>query len=229
MLIAIIPARGGSKRLPKKNIKPLHGKSLLRRAIERALESGVFSRVIVSTDDHEMAEEAVSAGAEVPFIRPAELASDSASSVDVVCHAVNELIDVAARKNSSVCLMQPTSPLLTSEHIKMAVDRFFSGALNSLSTMTEVVQHPEWVFHGAENGLVRPTFPADFNLPANQLSKNYIENGAVYLVKVDWLMRHRSLYDMEKHGMLLMSRRDSIDIDTQEDWELAEFYLGRRG
>lgn len=228
MLIGIIPARGGSKRLPRKNIKPLLGKSLIRRAVERALAAKVFSRLIVSTDDPEIADEALSAGAEVPFLRPAALATDQAGSVDVLCHAVGELLDVSLYQEAVICLMQPTSPMVKAEHIQQSVKTFNQGSFTSLSTMTEVFQYPEWTFSQTkETGLVHPRFPEEFVLPGSQLKKSFIENGAVYLVKADWLMAHNSLYDLGNHGMFLMSRHDSIDIDTSQDWELAEFFLSK--
>jgi CMP-N-acetylneuraminic acid synthetase len=228
MKLAVIPARGGSKRLVRKNVRPLLGRSLIRRTVEKALSSGDFDRVIVSTEDEEIAEEARSCGAEVPFIRPAELASDETASVDVLCHAVGQLVLPDDFCHTIVCLLQTTSPLISVESLKQSLRVFENGNFNSLSTMCEAFQHHEWLFiKENDSEKVHPMFPEKFNLPTRQLQKSYIENGAVYIVKADWLMKHGSLYDLSNHGTFLMSRKESIDIDTQEDWDLAEYYLGK--
>ncbi len=229
MKLAVITARGGSKRLPGKNIMPLLGQSLIFRCVKCLLDAGCFDRVIVSTDDNEIAAEAEKAGAEIPFIRPAILASDSASSVDVLIHAVESLVSADEEiKQMIVGLFQPTSPLLRPEHIKAALETFEERNFNSLSSMRQVKQYPEWTFRKTdEDDRVTPIFPDKFMLPGQQLPASYIENGAIYLVKGDWLISNKNLYDLKNHGMFLMSEHDSIDIDTREDWQMAEFFLSR--
>ncbi|MEW6709038.1 MAG: acylneuraminate cytidylyltransferase family protein [Candidatus Riflebacteria bacterium] len=228
MKLAVITARGGSKRLPRKNIMPLLGQSLIFRSAKCLLDAGCFDRVIVSTDDHEIAAEAEKAGAEIPFIRPAILASDTASSVDVLIHAVESLVADKEIKQTIVGLFQPTSPLLRPEHIKAALETFEDGNYNSLSSMCRVQQYPEWTFReSGDSNRVAPLFPDKFSLSGRHLPASFIENGAIYLVKGDWLISNKSLYDLKNHGMFLMSEHDSIDIDTREDWEMAEFFLNR--
>lgn len=227
MLIAVIPARAGSKRLPGKNSRPLQGKSLVQRTVATAVASQLFSRIIVTTDSREIAAQAEAAGAEIPFMRPAALATDEADSTAVLCHAAGNILAHTDYAQAEICLLQPTSPLLTSRHIAQAYQIFKEKNLNSLSSMTSAFQHPEWLFKEKADGLVRPAFPELFT--QNSLEKYYIENGALYLVKAEWLIENDSLYDFDKHGIYMMSRRDSLDIDTDEDWELAEFYLTKQG
>ncbi|MGM0598627.1 MAG: cytidylyltransferase domain-containing protein [Candidatus Rifleibacteriota bacterium] len=225
MLIAVIVARKHSRRLPGKNLKKLAGVSLVGRAVLRAKKANVFDRIIVSTDSREIAEEAEQFGAEIPFIRPAELACDHSESVDVLIHAVRKIVEPTEQKNVTLCLMQPTSPLVSPDSIHNAVKKFRVGSFNSLSSMTEVLQHPEWMFRLNNNGSVAPAFPEKFSDSSRNLRSFYIENGAIYLVKASWLLEKHSLYDLSNHGIFLMSREESLDIDTLEDWKLAEFYI----
>ncbi len=227
---AIIPARGGSKRLPRKNVIPFAGgPSLTARTVGTAIASGCFARVLVSTDDPEIAAAGRQAGAMVPFLRPAHLADDQASSVDVLVHAVEELRRLEGHAPTAVCLLQVTSPLLLPEHIHAAVTRFNAEKFNSLSTMVAVEQYPEWMFRvDAGSGLAVPESAAGITMPTAAIPKRYIENGALYLVKAAWLSRHGSLYDFANHGCLEMSREESVDIDTKSDWDYAEMLVARQ-
>jgi CMP-N,N'-diacetyllegionaminic acid synthase len=229
MLFAVIPARAGSKRLHGKNSRLLLGKSLVQRTVATAIASKLFSRIIVTTDSREIAAQAEMAGAEIPFIRPAALAGDDADSTAVLCHATGNILAQADYMKAVMCLLQPTSPLLTGSHIAEAYQIFTRKKLNSLSSMTSVFQHPEWLFKKSEvaDGLVQPVYPELF--AQNSLENYFIENGALYLVKADYLMENDSLYDFDNHGIYLMNRLDSLDIDTQDDWNLAEFYLAKQG
>ncbi len=225
----IIPARGGSKRLRRKNLLPLDGQPLITRAVATARNSQCFSRVIVSTDDKEIAAAALEAGAEVPFMRPAELASDAASSVEVLIHAVQTLVSAGSKLPAAVGLIQATSPLLTCVHIREALDLFDKGRFISLSSMTAVSQYPEWMFRLDEkSGRAMPESPVGIVAAANSLPQRHIENGAIYLVQTSWLLEERSLYNFSQHGCYVMSGADSIDIDTEEDFALAQFELARR-
>lgn len=226
---AVIPARGGSKRLPRKNIMPLAGSSLIRRTVTTALASQCFARVVVSTDDAEIAEEALSAGADVPFLRPASLADDHASSLDVLLHAVEFLQhETDEEPADSVCLLQATSPFLKVTHIQEAINRFFSPGLISLSTMKEVTELPEWMFCADyTSGKALPESVTGISLPRSAIKKRLIENGALYLTQIAYLQRHRSMYDFLRHGYLQMSETESVDIDTLDDWNYAEYLLSR--
>jgi len=223
---AIIPARGGSKRLRRKNLLPFDGQPLVARAVKTAIASGCFARVIVSTDDAEIAEAAENAGGEVPFLRPAELAGDTASSVDVMLHAVT-VLGASDAVPASVALIQATSPFLSCEHIRAALQLFKSGGFVSLSSMKAVNQYPEWMFRIDADSRAMPESPGGIVAAASSLPRRHIENGAIYLVQTAWLLAERSLYNFSQHGCYLMSETDSVDIDTAEDFALAEFYLSR--
>lgn len=228
MKLAIIPARGGSKRLPEKNLKPFLGRSLVQRTAQTLVDTKLFDRVIVSTDDHGIACEGRLGGAEVPFMRPPALATDSASTLDVVIHAALQLIDEENLEHSVIGVFQPTSPMLRSEHVEAALALMSSQNFTSLSSMCRVDQYPEWTFSQKDDsGRVVPSFPDKFDLPSQVIEPSYIENGAIYLVCADFLVQHKSLYCMQNHGMYLMSSRDSVDIDTAEDWEFAEYLLNK--
>ncbi|GAB4278863.1 MAG: acylneuraminate cytidylyltransferase family protein [Candidatus Rifleibacteriota bacterium] len=230
MLIGVIPVRGGSRRLPGKNLKKLNGRSLLQIVIERAIAAGIFDRIIVSTEDQSLAEEALKFGAEVPFMRPVELATDSSSSVDVLIHAVESILNPQDFSSSVICLMQATSPLLRAEQIRAAYNAFVNGNYTSLSAMKEVSEYPEWMFRQGERpDDAKALYPDLLEKPGSSFVKRYVENGAFYFVKADWLIKSRSLYDLKNHGKYLIGRRESLDIDTQDDWDLAEFYLQKNG
>lgn len=216
--------------MPRKNIMPFAGVSLTARAVTAVLASGCFTRVMVSTDDPGIAEEARQAGALVPFLRPASLADDNASSVDVLLHATDHMLkEFAVDQPSAVCLIQATSPMLTPQHISEAVDIFAKGGFNSLSSMVAVKQFPEWMFNvNPETMLATPESPAGIISPGSAIKKRHIENGAIYLVNRGWLMETGSLYDFGNHGCFIMSSEDSVDIDTRNDWDYAEFLFKRR-
>jgi CMP-N-acetylneuraminic acid synthetase len=198
---------------------------LVARAVLRAKQAQAFDRIIVSTDSKEIAKEAEKHGAEVPFLRPAELACDHSESVDVLIHAARQLGKNCEAQDLNLCLMQPTSPLVQPASIHEAVKKFIDGGVNSLSSMTKVLQHPEWMFCQVDKDRVIPAFPEKFSESSSNLQSYYLENGAIYLVKAEWLLKKHSLYDMGNHGMYLMDREESLDIDTLEDWKLAEFYI----
>lgn len=230
LIWAVVPARGGSKRLPRKNAMPFaDGGSLTARTINTAIESGCFSQILLSTDDPQIAADGRSAGALVPFVRPAELSGDQASSLDVLLHAVAELKKLfPEEKPVAVALLQVTSPLLHARHVAAAVEIFAAGGFNSLSSMVAVEQYPEWMFRVAQNCLATPESQEGIVCPTNRIPARYIENGAIYLVRYEWLVENRSLYDFSRHGCYAMSAEDSVDIDTRSDWEYAEFLLRRR-
>lgn len=214
--------------MPRKNVRLLAGRSLIRRTVQTAIESGCFARVIVSTDDLEIAAEALAAGAEVPFVRPAALADDHATSLAVLLHAANYLQQESLHKAEAVCLLQPTSPFLRSEQIQAAVERLLAGKFNSLSTMKEVVELPEWMFIVDEAlGQALPESSPGITKPRSLIKKRFIENGALYLTRLAFLQETGAMYDFSSHGYLIMSAAESVDIDTIDDWNYAEFLCRR--
>ncbi|MBP7633491.1 acylneuraminate cytidylyltransferase family protein [Candidatus Ozemobacteraceae bacterium] len=226
--LAVIPARGGSKRLPRKNVRSLGGKPLIAWVIEAAFASKCFERILVSTDDREIAEVAVNAGAWVPFMRPAELATDTASSADVLVHALEWVRQAQPPEGFApavVALIQPTSPFLRPAQIREACRLLDAGGFTTLGSMCVVRERPEWMFEIDAASHARPLDPERLPLPSSRLPSLFRENGAIYLVRSTWLETTRSLYDLSRHGALVMPSEDSIDIDTAQDWDLAEARL----
>ncbi|MDD3000351.1 MAG: acylneuraminate cytidylyltransferase family protein [Candidatus Riflebacteria bacterium] len=224
MLYAVIPVRAGSKRLPRKNIIDFCGKSLTARCIETARAANIFAKIFVSTDDNELADEAKKYGAEVPFIRPAELATDIATSLDVLLHALETVVNKQRLPApSAVCLLQVTSPFLSVKHLIEAKNKFETENFNSLSSMRKVDQYVEWQYELAnEKGKASPVDRAGLTKPSTLIPKRYIENGAIYFTKYDYLTKQKSMYDFDNHGAYIMSDLESLDVDTPQDFELAK-------
>lgn len=230
--LAVILARGGSKRLPGKNVRPLGGKPLIAWIIEAACSSGCFERVLVSTDDEAIAAASTAVGAWVPFRRPVELASDTASSVDAFVHAVEWVCSAVPETGGfipeSCALLQPTTPFTRPEQIRGAVETFECGGFATLGTMCPVHERPEWLFRVDPDGRAIPREPALVSAPSNRLPAWYRETGSLYLVRTGWLRETKSLYKFDNHGAFLMPVADAIDIDTIDDWERAEARLKQR-
>lgn len=224
MLYAVIPVRAGSKRLPRKNIIDFCGKSLTARCIETARAANIFNEIFVSTDDPELAEEAKKYGAKVPFMRPAELAGDTATSSDVLLHALDTIVNKQGWPAPyAVCLLQVTSPFLSVKHLIEAKNLFETQNFNSLSSMRKVDQYFEWQYELAnETDKASPIDRVGITKPSTLIPKRYIENGAIYFTKYDYLKKHKSMYDFDNHGAYVMSAEESLDIDTQQDFELAK-------
>ena len=223
-ILGIIPARGGSKGLTRKNILPLLGKPLIAWTIEQAHLSKYLDKVIVNTDDSEIAKVAKDHGAEVPFLRPQELAQDMSRGIDVVLHNLswleenNEVYDL-------IILLQPTSPLRKSEDIDNAIELLFSKNAQAIISVCEVEHHPYW-----ENILPETGCMGEF-LSNEIMNKNrqerpvfYRLNGAIYLAYCDYLRTYKSFYGNETYAYI-MPRERSIDIDNVLDLKLAEFMI----
>jgi len=226
-ILSLIPARGGSKGLPRKNIKPLLGKPLITWTIEEALASKYLDRVIVSTDDAEIAEISQKYGAEVPFIRPEELSTDEAKTMDVVIHALRFF-----RENEYspdvVVLLQPTSPLRTHLDIDNSLELFFKGECR---TLVSVYEASNSLFRSFEikDGYLKPFLGETFlNKSRQELPKLFIPNGAIYIAYRDSLERDMSFYTKDTYPYIMPVER-SIDIDTELDFIIAETILKTKG
>ncbi|MFJ5358501.1 cytidylyltransferase domain-containing protein [Pectobacterium sp. CHL-2024] len=218
--LAIIPARGGSKRLPRKNIKILHGKPLIAWTIDAALSAKTVDDVIVSTDDDEIASVARQYGAQVPFIRPASLASDTSTTEDVIRHAV----DFMSEKHyyDKVIILQPTSPLRTAENIDEANLFFDSKNANAVVSVTECEHNPNWI-----NGIDDRYSLDGFMEPKTfKKGKLYRLNGAIYIVKRE-LSPDFSVFYKKGSFAYIMSNKNSVDIDTETDFEYANFLFNK--
>lgn len=222
--IAIIPARSGSKGLKDKNIKPINGKPLIAYSIEAALKSGCFDTVMVSTDSEEYADIAKKYGAEVPFFRSAEMSNDTAGSFDVVREVLRKYAETG-EKFDSVCLLQPTSPLRASEDISNAYNELYTKNIDAVTSVCEVDHSPLWTMTLDESrslnefrkGIASST-------PRQKLAKYYRLNGAIYIRRINYVGNTVSLLD-QSEAAYIMDRRKSVDIDTVEDFEYAEFLI----
>lgn len=226
-MLAIIPARGGSKGLPGKNIKELEGKPLIAYAIEAARCSKCISEVIVSTDDRKISEISKKYGADVPFLRKQELATDSASAIDVYLDVI-ELLGSGYKKEPFMVLL-PTVPLRTSKHIQEAYDLFVREKAKTLVSVVKADIPASWYLSINERGVLYSLRYGlkDGNLLNRQKNTSeYIPNGAIYILDYTLLKKKRTYY-CEETVPYIMDKRDSIDIDTIEDFDYAEFILKR--
>jgi len=227
-ILALIPARGGSKGIPYKNARLLMGKPLIAYTIEAALQSQYQLRVVVSTDDEEIAEVARTADAEVPFLRPAELARDKAPTLPVVQHALGWLEQHEGYKPDLVVLLQPTSPLRRAEHIDQGIKLLLQTDADSVVSVCEVEHSPYWMRVLDNEGRVKPFVEGDHEFSRRQdLPPVYRLNGALYVTKRRIVMEERCLLGDDVRA-LVMAREDSIDIDDEVDFLLAELLLKRR-
>ena len=223
--IAIIPARSGSKGLKDKNIKLLCGKPLMAYTIEAAIKSGCFDEVMVSTDSDLYAIVAKDHGASVPFLRSAETSSDTASSWDMVDEVLNGYRKLG-REFDTFCLLQPTSPLRTSEDIAAAYELYNEKASFAVVSVCEAEHSPLWCGHLPDNkefvGFVDPE-----NIKQRQAGKKFYRlNGAIYIVNTEKFSEDRFLYKSGSFAYV-MSLEKSVDIDTELDFRFAELLLER--
>lgn len=221
--LALIPARGGSKGVPRKNIRPFCGKPLLQWSIEVALAAPSIDRVVVSTDDPEIAEIACAGGAEVPFLRPPELASDTAPGIAPVLHALQQLPEV-----SDVLLLQPTSPLRRVEDVEAIVSLQRTTGCEAAVSVTPSAKHPAWMFALSPLQQLEPLLPFEEAACRQQLPPAYALNGALYLASRSFLTRERSFLTADTLGYVMPLER-SVDIDSPLDWQWGEFLMQQQG
>jgi N-acylneuraminate cytidylyltransferase len=215
-VLALIPARGGSKGLPGKNIMPLGGRPLIQWTIDAARGSRFVDRVVLSSDDETIIEIAARGGCEVPFRRPAPLASDTAAMVDVALHALE-----AVPSHDVLVLLQPTSPLRTSTDIDAACELFTSSGAPSCVSVSLTEQSPYWMYGlGARGELLPVLEPPEGIVRRQDLPPVYVLNGAIYVADVAALRKSRNFVTRETVGYTMPPER-SIDIDTAADFEAA--------
>jgi CMP-N,N'-diacetyllegionaminic acid synthase len=222
-VLGIIPARGGSKGIPGKNIKPLGGKPVIKYTIESAQESKLLTEIFVSTDDPEIAEVAENSGIKVPFLRPSKFALDNSPSIDVIIHALNEL-DKLGKQYDAVCLLQPTSPFREFGFIDKCIEKFEKSSADSLISVLQVPHqfNPHWIFEENEFGSLSISTGENQIIPRRQeLPKAYYRDGSVYLTKVEIIRNERKLL----YGNIQFVESNELyycNLDTMEDWNLAE-------
>ncbi|MBC3797059.1 acylneuraminate cytidylyltransferase family protein [Acetobacterium tundrae] len=226
--LAIIPARGGSKSIPKKNIKDLIDKPLIVWSIQAAKKSKYLDRIIVSTDDEEIKNVSLDYGAEVPFLRPQELAKDDTPSSEAIYYTMKKLIDDANEKFEYLILLQPTSPLRDEKHIDNAIEMLLEKKeqFDSLVSVTEL-EHPVYwnrVIGSRQELNSFLEYDKDKLFRRQDFEKTFRLNGAIYLIEVGIFMKYKS-FETDSTMAFFMDRISSTDIDTKDDFEIAEFYL----
>ncbi|MEL7250527.1 MAG: acylneuraminate cytidylyltransferase family protein [Bacteroidota bacterium] len=226
-ILGLIPARGGSKGIPGKNSKLLAGKPLITYTIDAALKSAQFSKVVVSTDDENIAIISRQYGAELPFMRPAELATDHSPSIDTVIHALR-FFQEAGEAFDAVCLLQPTTPFRTSEDIQLAVQAFRKSDTDCLVSVQEVPHqyNPHWVFlANSDSPTLRIATGDDTIIPRRQaLPAAYHRDGSIYITRSEIVLEKSSLYGTSI-GYVVLNNPHLVNLDTPEDWQLAEQIL----
>lgn len=219
--IAVIPARSGSKGLKDKNIKLLNGKPLMAYTIEAAQKSNLFDEIFVSTDSEEYAQIAREFGARVPFFRNEELSSDTASSWDVVKDALITY-KKSGKEFDTAALLQPTSPLRKFDDIINAYNEMNTQNANAIVAVCEVDHSPLWCNTLPENNSLKNFLNQDLvKKPRQSLPTYYRINGALYIVKIDYLMSAENIYN-EKCFALVMPKENSLDIDDEVDFKIAQ-------
>lgn len=228
-VLAVITARGGSKAVPRKNVLPLGGKPLIAWTIEAARAAKRIDRVILSTDDDEIAEIGRHFGCDVPFKRPAELAGDTSHHPEVMIHAAKFMADELGESYDTIMCLQPTVPFRKPAHIDAAIETFFAAGADSLISLKSQDYPPWWMF-SLEGGRIRPAFDYKpgvnvFNLERQEFPKVYRPNGAIYLTWTESLIQHRRLVNPDDCTYYIMQDVDSVDIDTFGDFAAAEAML----
>jgi CMP-N,N'-diacetyllegionaminic acid synthase len=222
-VLAIIPARGGSKGIPRKNIRDIGGKPLIAWTIEEAKKSRYIDRLILSSDDDEIIEVAKAWGCEVPFKRPIELAQDDTPGIAPVLHAL-EILPIY----DYVTLLQPTSPLRQADDIDGCLEKCLAADANACVSVTEVTENPYWMYTIEEDGAMRQLIQTnDLFYRRQDLPQVYKLNGAVYVAKYEWLLQSQSFLSKDTLAYVMPWER-SIDIDTNLDLVSLNFFIEQK-
>lgn len=222
MKIAVIPARGGSKRIPRKNIKDFCGKPMIAWSIEAATASGVFDRIIVSTDDAEIAEVARRWGAEVPFMRPDELSNDYAGTTEVIAHSTQWALDQGL-KLDAVCCIYATAPFIRVDDIRRGLEALESGDWYYAFTVTDFAAPIFRSFKQTAEGGIEMFFPEHFATRSQDLPAALHDAGQFYWGRPAAWLEGRRIFDRHARPVFIPRWRVQ-DIDTPEDWKRAELF-----
>ncbi len=217
--LCIIPARGGSKRIPRKNIKPFMGKPIIAYSIEAAMKSGLFDEVMVSTDDEEFAAVARSYGAKVPFMRSKETANDYATTVDVILEVLKGYEKLGLTFDY-ICCLYSTAPFVTSQKLQSAYHDMIDGGFDSTYTIVEF-SYPIQRSLKIEDGKVSMRWPEYMRSRSQDLEKSYHDAGQFYITEVHKFVERKALKGNNTLGFIL-SELEVQDLDTTTDWALAE-------
>jgi CMP-N,N'-diacetyllegionaminic acid synthase len=222
-VLGIIPARGGSKGIPRKNIKLLGGKPVIQYTIESAKKSQFLTEIFVSTDDQEIAEISESAGINVPFLRPSNLALDITSTIDVIKHVLDEF-DKNGKQYDAICLLQPTSPFRELGFIDKCIEKFEKSNADSLISVLQVPHqfNPHWIFEENESGSLCISTGENQIIPRRQeLPRAYYRDGSVYLTKVETIRNEKKIL-FGNIQFVESDERFYCNLDNMNDWYLAE-------
>lgn len=229
-ILAIIPARGGSKGLPRKNILKLLGKAMIGYTIEAARASKYIDKVVVSTEDEEIAEIARQFGAEVPFLRPKELAQDDTPGIEPILYTMREAEKFYNVSFDVMIMLQPTSPLRGTEHIDAAIEQYRKNRdhFDSLISVTELEHPVEWNRTIDTDGKLQDFlwYEKEQMYSRQRAQKVYRLNGAIYIVEKEALFRTKRFETGRTQGFM-MNTYESIDVDTKEDFCYAEFLMSK--
>ena len=218
--LAIIPARGGSKRLPRKNVLDLCGKPLIAYTIEAALKSKYIDKVIVSSDDEEILNISSNFGADI-IKRPIDLANDTATTFDTIKHTIDNF-----EKYDYIVLLQPTSPLRNEKHIDEAIELLEKKKADAIVSVCEMDHSPLWSNTLPKDGNMSNFLKDEIlNKRSQDLEKYYRLNGAIYICKTSKLLEEKSFILKKKIFAYIMDRKNSIDIDEKVDFDMAEVIL----
>lgn len=223
-ILAIIPARGGSKGVPRKNIRLIAGKPLIAWTIDEAKKSKYIDRIILSSEDKEIIAIAGQWGCEVPFVRPLELAQDNVTGIEPVLHALK---NISGRYDYFI-LLQPTSPLRTVEDIDGCIEKCLHSNAPACVTVTEPDKSPFWMFYLDDRALLHPVVrQKNRKLLRQELDSIYALNGAVYVAKVSWFKKNKKFISRNTIAYIMPKER-SIDIDTELDLRICHALLSEK-
>lgn len=223
----IIPARGGSKRIPRKNIRAMAGTPLIGRTIEIARESGLFERIVVSTDDDEIAEISKMFGAEVPFRRPADLSDDLCPTRPVIAHAIQFLLSTGATSFSATCVMYPAAVLALPSDLRLALDVFLSSDVDQVFSAARFPAPIQRCWLLSNDGLAVFREPEVFNRRSQDLLQAFYDAGQFYWSTNDYWLSNKPEGEYRRR-LYELPRERVCDIDTEDDWRFAEFLLTLR-
>ena len=218
-ILALITARGGSKGIPRKNIKLLGGKPLICWTIDAALRSQYIDRLILSSEDSEIIEIARMAKCDVPFIRPNKLAADESSSMEVIMHALEQVDE----KYDYLLLLQPTSPFRTAQHIDGIITSCLDQEAGMMISVAKMKKHPMFMYQ-LNGRFLQPFIASRQQLRRQDMPAAYEHNGALYLAEIALLKRAKS-YTISEACAFIMSGAVNLDIDDEKDWQYAEYLI----
>ena len=218
--VAIIPARGGSKRIPKKNIKLFLGKPIIEYSITAALKCGLFEKVIVSTDNVEIAEIAKKVGAEVPFMRSSKNSDDFAGTINVLIEVIEELIKTGL-KFKNLCCLYPTAPFITPEKLQSSYKLLTEGMYDSVFPVCRFSYPIFRALQMDDQGRIQMIWPENLDKRSQDLAPAYHDSGSFYWANIEAVISKKSLYTDNSAGIIL-NELEVQDIDNEIDWKLAE-------